>query len=110
MALGPRTLAYRIYESRLTDQIRRGPLPNHVGVILDGNRRWARATGYEDAAEGHRRGAAKIDELLRWCDELGIGVVTLWLLSTDNLTRDPDEIAALLGIIEDEVRRLSARE
>jgi short-chain Z-isoprenyl diphosphate synthase len=110
MAFGPRSLAYRLYESRLTGQIRGGPMPHHVGVILDGNRRWARATGYTDAAEGHRRGAAKIDELLGWCDELGIPVVTLWLLSTENLTRDPAEIQALLGIIEDEVRQLSTRE
>ncbi|MCA1834386.1 MAG: isoprenyl transferase [Actinomycetota bacterium] len=110
MAFGPRSVVYRVYEARLTGQIRGGPLPHHVGVILDGNRRWARATGFEDAAEGHRRGAAKIDELLRWCDELEIAVVTLWLLSTDNLARDPAEIQALLGIIEDEVRQIGARE
>jgi short-chain Z-isoprenyl diphosphate synthase len=80
-------------------------------VILDGNRRWAKATGFEDAAEGHRRGAAKIDELLVWCSEFGIPVVTLWLLSTENLqSRDPDELEALLGIIEDKVRDLASDE
>jgi short-chain Z-isoprenyl diphosphate synthase len=105
-----RSLAYRIYESRLSAGIKRGPLPKHVGVILDGNRRWARATGYEDAAEGHRRGAAKIDELLDWCDGFGIHVVTLWLLSTENLTRDPAEVQQLLAIIEEKVSALSADE
>jgi short-chain Z-isoprenyl diphosphate synthase len=85
-------------------------MPEHVGVILDGNRRWASAMGYSDAAEGHRRGAEKIDELLWWCDALGIAVVTLWLLSTENLSRDPEEVGALLAIIEDKVRGLAADE
>lgn len=76
-------------------------MPEHVGVILDGNRRWARAMGYASASEGHRRGAQKIDELLHWCSELGIPVVTLWLLSTENLTRDPEEIRELLEVIEE---------
>lgn len=111
MAPASRALLYRIYERRLAAEIARGPLPRHVGVILDGNRRWAKATGFEDAAEGHRRGAAKIDELLRWCTEFGIPVVTLWLLSTENLqSRDPAELEALLGIIEDKVRDLASDE
>jgi short-chain Z-isoprenyl diphosphate synthase len=79
-----------------------------VGIILDGNRRWARAMGYADAAEGHRRGAAKIDELLGWCAELQIPVVTLWLLSTENLDRDPEEVGALLEVIEEKVSDLVA--
>src|SRR5207249_749973 len=70
--LTPRSLLYRTYERRLEHQVHAAPLPEHVGIILDGNRRWARAMGYEDAAEGHRRGADKIDHLLGWCDELGI--------------------------------------
>lgn len=82
-------------------------MPGHVGVILDGNRRWAREMGYADTAEGHRRGAAKIDELLHWCADLSIPVVTLWLLSTENLARDPQEVGALLEVIEDTVERLA---
>jgi short-chain Z-isoprenyl diphosphate synthase len=85
-------------------------MPQHVGIILDGNRRWARAMGYSDAAEGHRRGAEKIDEVLGWCEELGIPVVTMWLLSTENLSRDPEEVGALLEIIEDKVRGLAVDE
>lgn len=108
MGFSPRDLVYRSYERRLEAEVRRGPMPHHVGVILDGNRRWARAIGYSDAAEGHRRGAAKIDELLAWCVELDIPVVTLWLLSTENLSRDPQEVGALLEIIEDKVRDLAA--
>jgi short-chain Z-isoprenyl diphosphate synthase len=76
-----------------------------VGVILDGNRRWARASGSHPAV-GHRAGADKIEEFLGWCEESGVEVVTLWLLSTDNLSRPADELAPLLGIIEDVVREL----
>jgi len=100
-------LVYRTYERRLDRAVSGGPFPQHVGVILDGNRRWARAMGYTDTAEGHRRGAAKIDELLSWCVEMDIPIVTLWLLSTENLSRDPEEVGALLEIIEDKVRALA---
>ena len=74
--------------------LRRMPdnLPKHVGVMLDGNRRWARAVG-RDSAHGHQAGADNIEPLLGWCDEVGIEVVTLWLLSTDNLNRPPAELA-----------------
>ncbi len=66
--------------------------------------------GYADVSEGHRRGARKIEELLDWCRELGIPIVTLWLLSTDNLAaRDPVEIATLLDVIEGAVGRLAER-
>lgn len=90
---------YRVYERRLTAGLLQGPLPRHVGVILDGNRRFARARGLETIAEGHRLGASKIPQLLGWCDELGIPFVTLWLLSTDNLNRDAEEVRDLVGII-----------
>ena len=99
---------YRAYERRLEHEIAKGPLPEHVGVILDGNRRWAASMGYRSAAEGHRRGAEKIDQLLEWCRELEIGVVTLWLLSTENLDRDPEELDALLEIIVGKVEQHAA--
>ncbi len=103
-----RTLVYRTYERRLDHMVRAGGLlPQHVGVIVDGNRRWAREMGYADTAEGYRRGSAKIGELLDWCADLGIPVVTLWLLSTENLARDPEEIGPLLEVIEETVERLS---
>ena len=106
--MGPSDLLYRVYERRLAADLRRhGGLPRHVGVILDGNRRWARELGMTSAA-GHRRGADRIDDLLTWTRELGIPVVTLWLLSTENLTqRDPEELAELLAIIEDKVAQLA---
>lgn len=102
-----RGLLYGAYERRLAAALPPDRVPQHVGVILDGNRRWARAAGI-GLASGHRRGADKIDEFLGWCAELHIDVVTLWLLSTDNLARPADELAPLLRIIEDAVRELAA--
>src|SRR3954465_2122862 len=81
-------------------------LPKHIGVMLDGNRRWAKAVG-RDTAHGHRAGAANIEPLLGWCDEVGIEVVTLWLLSTDNLNRPEAQLAPLLDIIGEAVASLA---
>jgi short-chain Z-isoprenyl diphosphate synthase len=103
MALRTPELLYRLYGRRLERDVRRGALPRHIGVILDGNRRFARERGLSTAADGHRLGAEKIPELLDWCDELGIGYVTLWLLSTDNLGRDAAEVDALVDIIGESV-------
>ena len=75
--------------------------------MLDGNRRWAKKRG-ANTAHGHKAGADNIEPLLTWCEELGIEVVTLWLLSTDNLKRSETELAPLLAIIEDVVDELSA--
>ena len=101
---------YRAYERRLTQQLRGLPVPRHVGVILDGNRRWARERGAATVTHGHRRGADKIDEFLQWCTTAGVEVVTLWLLSTDNLARPAAELAPLLEVIEGVVADLAAPE
>jgi short-chain Z-isoprenyl diphosphate synthase len=77
--------------------------------MLDGNRRWAKAVG-ADTAHGHRAGAANIEPLLGWCEEVGVEVVTLWLLSTDNLNRPEDELAPLLDIIGDAVETLAEQQ
>ena len=103
--MGLSDLVYGVYERRLYQQIPQERRPRHVGVILDGNRRWASVQGTSSSA-GHRAGAAKIVEFLGWCDEAGVEVVTLWLLSTDNLNRPPDELEALMGIIEETVTGL----
>jgi short-chain Z-isoprenyl diphosphate synthase len=89
-----------LYEHRLARALKDADKPRHVGVIIDGNRRWARAIGLEDVSEGHRRGAGKIVDFLGWCDEAGVEVVTIFLLSTDNLTRPEPELTPLLRIIE----------
>lgn len=98
---------YGLYERRLAAGLPRDRVPRHVGVILDGNRRWARSIGLSSAT-GHRAGADKIAELLEWSEDIGVEVVTLWMLSTDNLSRDPEELGPLLEIIEQAVRNLAA--
>jgi short-chain Z-isoprenyl diphosphate synthase len=98
---------YSVYNGLLERKLRRDVLPRHVGVILDGNRRFARRMGYDDVSEGHRAGVRKIDELLEWCAELEIPVVTLWLLSTDNFRRSEGELSNLLSIIEGKIVQLT---
>ncbi|MCC2307079.1 isoprenyl transferase [Cellulomonas chengniuliangii] len=98
---------YALYERRIAASLSPEQVPRHVGVILDGNRRWARNAG-TSAATGHQRGADKIADLLTWSEEIGVEVVTLWMLSTDNLSRSAEELTALLGIIEDAVRDLAS--
>jgi short-chain Z-isoprenyl diphosphate synthase len=75
-------------------------------VILDGNRRWARQSGASEAT-GHQHGANKISEVLGWCESAGVEVVTLWMLSTDNLQREAAELESLLEIICDAIERLA---
>lgn len=104
----PRDLLYRLYNRSLARQLPTERLPRHVGVMLDGNRRWARLRG-ADTAHGHRAGADNIAPLLGWCEEAGVEVVTLWLLSTDNLRRDAREVEPLLAIIQDVVSELADR-
>jgi len=104
--MGFRDLAYRLYERRLEASLSGKAIPRHVGVMCDGNRRWARSAGHTDVNKGHRKGADKIFELLQWCKQSGVEVVTLWLLSTDNLTRPRQELDPLLLIIEDTVNDL----
>lgn len=97
-------LLYQVYERRLIRELT--ALPCHVGVIVDGNRRYAKATGKE-VTGGYEAGAEKIVEFLGWCDDLGIEVVTFWLLSTENLQRPAEELDALLTVIENLVDELA---
>ncbi|MCZ7376896.1 isoprenyl transferase [Micromonospora taraxaci] len=102
-----RNLIYSVYERRLTAKLAGKPVPRHVGVMCDGNRRWAREMGFVDPNDGHRVGAAKIKHVLGWCDQAGVGHVTLYLLATDNLRRPASELDPLLKIIEDLVVELA---
>jgi short-chain Z-isoprenyl diphosphate synthase len=98
---------YGVYARHLVSDLTAGQMPKHVGVILDGNRRWATMQG-TGSEQGHRAGAAKIEEFLGWCEDANVSVVTLWLLSPDNLERPPAELEALLGIIAGTVTDLAA--
>jgi short-chain Z-isoprenyl diphosphate synthase len=101
-----RGLLVRLYARRVEGHLDHDQAPKHIGVIMDGNRRWAKAAG-STTAQGHQAGAAKIEEFLGWCSETDVEVVTLWLLSTDNFDRPQEELVPLLGIIEGVVRTLA---
>ena len=105
--MGLRGLVYGAYERRLASRLDTERIPHHVGVILDGNRRWARMYG-DTASDGHRRGADKIRDFLGWCEQADVRVVTLWRLSTDNLNRPAEEMKPLFEIIERAVSDLAA--
>ncbi|WP_092147570.1 isoprenyl transferase [Corynebacterium mycetoides] len=101
---------YPLYEARLKRELRGKKRPRHIAVMADGNRRWAREAGYTDVSHGHRAGAAKIGELVRWSAEMDIDVITIYLLSTENLQRTTEEVELLFAIISDVVKELAAED
>ncbi len=105
--MGLAELVYGVYGRQIERNLDRGRIPQHVAVVLDGNRRWARAFGAPKSS-GWQAGAEKVTEFLGWCQGVDVKVVTLFLLSTDNLNRPEDELTPLLGIIESLVRELAA--
>lgn len=97
---------YWWYERRLMRAVREhGKMPKHLGIILDGNRRFARSLNKEVKA-GHEIGAHKAYEVLEWCLALGIPHVTLWVFSSDNKSRDPQEVADLLELFTREAAKM----
>lgn len=94
-----KTLAYKFYEKILWRQIKGGPKPHHIGVILDGNRRYAKNRGFK-ATDGHNFGARKVEELLRWCWRLDIKIVTLYAFSTENFNRSEEEVETLMKLLK----------
>ncbi|MEL4504270.1 isoprenyl transferase [Luteococcus sp. H138] len=98
----PSGLLYSTYETRLTAELDKDRLPQHVAVLADGNRRWARMNAPDKPlVAGYQAGADKLRDFVAWCDEAGIQVVTLWVLSPDNLQRaEAEEVKPLLGVIQ----------
>ena len=74
---------YYLYEHWLLKQIQPGPMPRHVGIILDGNRRYGKQQKLNDSRRIYELGARKLDDVLDWCTDLRIGAVTLWVCSTE---------------------------
>ncbi|MEM3670851.1 MAG: polyprenyl diphosphate synthase [Thermoprotei archaeon] len=92
--------AYKVYLWRLTSQVSRYPPPRHMGLILDGNRRWAKARGMPESA-GHREGYRKAKEVLDWCWDQKVRTVTVYALSLDNMfRRKQDEVDGLIGLVD----------
>ena len=100
---------YGFYERKLLRSLEQDRIPRHIGVMVDGNRRWAKQFN-APTSQGHQAGADKIHEFLGWCQELGIKVVTLYMLSTDNMSRSGEELDLLMGIIANTLDRLDEDE
>ena len=101
---------YALYARRLRGQIAGGRLPRHIGLIMDGNRRWARQMGMANPSLGHKYGAEHVDDVLGWCESLGIQHVTVFVCSTENLERRGDgEVSFLMTLIEQVVTDKLAR-
>ena len=96
---------YKIYEKWLWHQVRSGAKPEHIAVILDGNRRWALKHSLNPWM-GHKQGAEKVEELLDWCLEMGVKSVTLYAFSTENFRRSPKEVEEIMRIAEEKLRKL----
>ena len=97
---------YRYYEHRLARSFRPDLLPKHIGVILDGHRRFAREEGHPDYETSYRAGMAKLEELLGWCVQLRIKALTAWVLSTENLRRPPAELEPYFEVLGELFARL----
>ena len=102
------TPLYLLYEKRLLSQVRRRPVPRHVGLILDGNRRYGRRHNLSNPLAIYATGAEKLDDLLSWCADLTIPAITLWVFSTDNFGRRPEEVSGILTAVEAKLRMLAS--
>jgi len=97
---------YGLYRKWLENNVKSKPLPQHIGVILDGNRRWARNKGVT-LEESYRIGARKVEELLEWCVKLGIKTLTVYVFSTENFKRRVDEVQAVMRVAEETLKRVA---
>ena len=97
---------YEIYEEKLEKEVREGPIPNHIAIIMDGNRRYAKELGLE-TREGHLAGKEKIREVMTWCMDLGIRNLTVYAFSTENFNREEAEVNFLLELIESTLKELA---
>ncbi len=97
--------AYKLYEKWLWYQVKSNGKPEHVAIILDGNRRWASEQEVNPWL-GHRKGAETVEQLLDWCEKLNVKSVTLYAFSTENFRRPPEEIQQIMRIAEEEFRKL----
>ena len=102
------SILYYLYEKRLSRKIKKGAMPTHIGLILDGNRRYAKEKGLSDVNDGHREGARRLDDALQWCADLKIKIVTVWVLSPENVNRDRDEVDGLFLVIKDKMEDLAS--
>lgn len=101
-------LSLWLYEKSLTRQVGQLPLPRHIGIIMDGNRRWGESKGLGKDL-GHVFGAKKVEDVLKWCYDLGVKTVTLYVFSTENLKRSREEVELIFGLFKDKLIDIMSR-
>lgn len=97
---------YEFYEEKLEEEVSGGPMPKHIAIIMDGNRRYAKELGLE-TREGHLAGKEKIRDVLNWCLKLGIRNLTVYAFSTENFNRDESEVNFLMDLIEKTLKEMA---
>lgn len=103
---GPSHLLYSLYERRLLARLDHTRFPHHIGIVLDGHRRFAREAGMASYTESYRAGMSRFEEFVSWADELGIPIITGWVLSRENLVRPESELAPYFEVLVELFRRL----
>jgi tritrans,polycis-undecaprenyl-diphosphate synthase [geranylgeranyl-diphosphate specific] len=101
--------AYKVYEEWLWHQLKGGVKPEHIAIILDGNRRWASGQAL-NLFSGHEKGADKVEQLIDWCLQLGVKSITLYMFSTENFQRSKSEVEEIMRIAEERFQRILADE
>jgi len=96
---------YKVYEKWLLGQIKKHRMPAHIGVILDGNRRWALGRALS-SIQGHKYGVKIGEEFLKWCLDLDIKAITAYVFSTENFQRPKNEVEHTLKLIGEEAIKL----
>lgn len=93
--------AYNRYEDKLESEVLAASIPEHIAIIMDGNRRYAAEILKADEKEGHMKGKDKVEEVLEWCHKVNVKTLTVYAFSTENFTRGEEEISFLFGLMEE---------
>jgi len=101
--------AYQAYERSLVQQVKSRPVPEHVAIIMDGNRRFAESIGLRPLT-GHEKGREKLEEVLEWCLEAGVKILTVYAFSTENFSRDTEEVRHIMRLFAENFRRAGDEE
>ncbi len=103
------SLVYKVYEKVLWSQIKGSAMPQHIGVILDGNRRWASERSLPSWV-GHQFGAEKVEDLLDWCLDLKVKTITLYAFSTENFSREDKEVQEIMRLFDERLKAMFSNE
>lgn len=98
---------YSLYEWYITRNLDTSKMPNHVAIIMDGNRRYSKLQGNMEVIEGHKRGVNTLENVLEWCVDLGIDIVTVYAFSTENFNRAENEVHDLMDLFSETFRNIS---